>query len=85
MTYTEFKRFADENNIVPVSTEIYSQMITDSVKHAKMKEVLQEIQREITDMIDQNTTFDSDNARAQIIALEWVLEIIDEHLEEIEG
>ena len=40
MTLTEFKKFADENNIVPVSTEIYSKMISDSVKYAKIKQIV---------------------------------------------
>ena len=83
MTLTEFKRFAAENNIVPVSTEIYSQMISDSVKYAKMKEVLQEIGQEIEDiktawqeriwLFTTNDCFDR------------VLEIIDKHIKEIEG
>lgn len=62
MTLEEFKRFADENNIVPVSTEIYSKMITDIVMLAKYKGVLQEIRQEIecnmesiTDKYDSNT------------------------------
>lgn len=54
MTLTEFKRFADENNIVPVSKEIYSQMISDSVKYAKIKEVLQEIRQEIDKYLYNN-------------------------------
>lgn len=72
MTLTEFKRFADENNIVPVSTEIYSQMISDSVKYAKMKEVLQEIGQEIEQL---KGTFPK----------EYYIKLIDKHIKEIEG
>jgi len=42
MTLTEFKKFADENNIVPVSSEIYSKMINDSFKYDKIKQILAE-------------------------------------------
>lgn len=40
MTLTEFRRFADENDIVPVSKEIYSKMISDSIKYAKVKQIV---------------------------------------------
>ena len=80
MTLTEFKRFADENNIVPISTEIYSQMISDSVKYAKMKEALQEIRQEIEKPLHDERFFDTENAKAQYIALNWCIEIIDKHI-----
>ena len=50
MTLAEFKRFADENNIVPVSTEIYSKMIEDSVNYAKLKIDIDAIRAEIEKM-----------------------------------
>lgn len=94
MTLTEFERFADENNIVPVSTEIYSQMISNSVKYAKMKKVLQEIRQEIESNMesiigkyDSSTSernfpshkIERNNGRKECIA------IIDKHIKEIEG
>ena len=80
MTLTEFKRFAAENNIVPVSTEIYSQMISDSVKYAKMKEVLQEIGQE---MAESKYNHRGENNRE--LAFNICLQIIDKHIKEIEG
>ena len=77
MTLKEFKRFADENNIVPVPTEIYSQMISNSVKYAKMKKVLQEIRQEIADRYENDGLYFN--------SLKFVLEIIDKHIKEIEG
>lgn len=85
MTLTEFKRFADENNIVPISTEIYSQMISDSVKYAKMKEVLQEIRQEIADIpipYDDKDTLEHQYGEGLI--RDAVIEIIDKHIKEIE-
>lgn len=79
MTLTEFERFANENNIVPVSTKIYSQMISDSVKYAKMKEVLQEIRQEI----DEQTEIHADGEF--YIKNYDVKRIIDKHIKEIEG
>ena len=85
MTLTEFKRFADENNIVPVSTEIYSQMISDSVKYAKMKEVLQEICQEIESLtiarVDDNYVR---NMAGLYCVKREIIEIIDKHIKEYE-
>ena len=77
MTFTEFKRFADENNIVPVSTEIYSKMITDSVMLAKHKGVLQEIRQEIDDadiLSIKNVEYHR--------GLTFALDVIDKHIKE---
>lgn len=79
MTLTEFKRFADENNIVPVSKEIYSQMISDSVKYAKIKEVLQEIRQEIASYKDDKLIHAERNEMIDI-----VLDIIDKYRAESE-
>lgn len=78
MTLTEFKRFANENNIVPVPTEIYSQMISNSVKYAKMKKVLQEIRYEIDKWHHLTDKAFNDG-------IDTALEIIDKHIKEIEG
>lgn len=79
MTLKEFKRFADENNIVPISTEIYSQMISDSVKYAKMKEVLQEIRQEI-EKEKQSRCFN--DMFEYITGIDDALAIIDKHIKE---
>jgi len=42
-------------------------------------EKLDSIRAEISEMIEQETIFDTDNSRAQIIALEWVIETIDKY------
>ena len=42
-------------------------------------EKLDAIRAEIAEMIEQETIFDTDNSRAQIIALEWVIETIDKY------
>ena len=78
MTLTEFKRFANENNIVPVPTEIYSQMISNSVKYSKMKKVLQEIRQEIDKWHHLTDKAFNDG-------IDTALEIIDKHIKEIEG
>ena len=82
MTFTEFKRFADENNIVPVSTEIYSKMITDSVMLAKYKGALQEIRQEIEQMRNANPSYWN---TCDVVDRTELLEIIDKHIKEIEG
>lgn len=83
MTLTEFKRFADENNIVPVSKEIYSQMISDSVKYTKIKEVLDKIRAEIakiatSEQIDEYTLFIRTGEQVKQMALN----IIDKYRED---
>jgi len=91
MTFTEFKRFADENNIIPVSTEIYSKMITDSVMLAKYKGVLQEIRQEINKYGSIMVEYSPDKAVDAVVedvlkqAKRSVLAIIDKHIKEIES
>jgi len=74
MTLAEFKRFADENNIVPVSTEIYSKMIEDSVNYAKLKIDIDAIRAEIADYKDDKVIHEERNEMIDI-----VLEIIDKY------
>jgi len=74
MTIAEFKRFADENNIVPVSTEIYSKMIEDSVNYAKLKIDIDAIRAEIADYKDDKVIHEERNEMIDI-----VLEIIDKY------
>lgn len=84
MTLTEFKRFADENNIVPVSTEIYSQMISDSVKYAKMKEILQEIRQEIVGFRDDaEIRYGHQLGFDKIYAYERCIDLIDGKIKEL--
>ena len=84
MTLTEFKRFANENNIVPVPTEIYSQMISNSVKYAKMKKVLQEIRQEIEDF-EEEVYHEPNTDYKAYASVRYCLDIIDKHIKEIEG
>lgn len=48
-------------------------------------EVLQEIRREIEKPLHDERCFDTADAKAQYIALNWVCELIDKHIKEIEG
>ena len=47
-------------------------------------EVLQEIRREIEKPLHDERCFDTADAKAQYIALNWVCELIDKHIKEIE-
>lgn len=50
-----------------------------------LKDELQEIRREIEKPLHDERCFDTADAKAQYIALNWVCEIIDKHIKEIEG
>lgn len=47
-------------------------------------EVLQEIRQEIEKPLRDERCFDTADAKAQYIALNWVCELIDKHIKEIE-
>lgn len=49
------------------------------------KEALQEIRQEIEKPLREERYFDTADAKAQYIALNWVCELIDKHIKEIEG
>lgn len=79
MTLSEFEQYAKEHGIVPVSTDIYQKMISDSVMLAKRKEVLQEIRQEIEKKRnDICITFQGEQA------YRYCLDVIDKHIAESE-
>ena len=45
--------------------------------------VIEDIKADIRKPLDEERTFDTENAKAQAIALNWCLEIIDKHIESI--
>jgi hypothetical protein len=78
MTLSEFEKYAKEHGIVPVSTDIYQKMISDSVMLAKRKEVLQEIRQKIDGLRYDHLIGNVSN----YAVIDVVLEIIDAHIEE---
>lgn len=76
----------DAPTVNAVSEEVYTREYNlrkdAEFKVYKLEKAIGEIKERIEEMIDKNTTFDSDNSRAQIIALEWVSEVIDEKVKE---
>lgn len=49
------------------------------------KKVIDDIKAEIEEPLHENRTIDTDDARAQAIALMWCLQTIDKHLEKWEA
>jgi hypothetical protein len=78
MTLSEFEKYAKEHGIVPVSTDIYQKMISDSVMLAKYKEVLQEIRKEIDGIRYADWMEDA----SSYAVVDTVLEVIDKHIAE---
>lgn len=80
------RKIDDAPTVNAVSEEVYTgeyNLRKDAeMKVYKLEKAIGEIKERIEEMIDKNTTFDSDNSRAQIIALEWVSEVIDEKIKE---
>lgn len=80
------KKIDDAPTVNAVSEEVYTREYNlrkdAEFKVYKLEKAIGEIKERIEEMIDKNTTFDSDNSRAQIIALEWVSEVIDEKVKE---
>lgn len=53
--------------------------------HKEINEVLDKIRAEIEKPLHDERCFDTADAKAQYIALNWVCELIDKHIKEIEG
>lgn len=51
----------------------------------RVNDVLQEIRQEIEKPLHDERCFDTADAKAQYIALNWVCELIDKHIKQIEG
>lgn len=81
MTLSEFEQYAKEHGIVPVSTDIYQKMISDSVMLAKRKEVLQEIRQKIDGLRYDHLIGNVSN----YAVIDTALEIIDAHIAEEQG
>ena len=78
MTLSEFEKYAKEHGIVPVSTDIYQKMISDSVMLSKRKEVLQEIRQKIDGLRYDHLIGNVSN----YAVIDTALEIIDAHIAE---
>ena len=65
--------------------QAYEEMCEKANKYNKLIDVLQEIRREIEKPLHDERCFDTADAKAQYIALNWVCEIIDKHIKQIEG
>lgn len=81
MTLSEFEQYAKEHGIVPVSTDIYQKMISDSVMLAKRKEILQEIRQKIDGLRYDHLIGNVSN----YAVIDTALEIIDAHIAEEQG
>lgn len=86
MTLSEFEQYAKEHGIVPVSTDIYKKMISDSVILSKHKEVLQEIRQEIYKPQQayalKGLYTESSEDYGIHVGLTMALEVIDKHIAE---
>lgn len=56
-----------------------------AIKALKQYGVLQEIRTEIEKPLREERYFDTADAKAQYIALNWVCELIDKHIKEFES
>ena len=78
-------------------TDMFDERFSQGLKEASIKvaeeleikaiplSTLQEIRQEIEKPLRDERCFDTADAKAQYIALNWVCELIDKHIKEIEG
>lgn len=79
MTLAEFEKYAKEHNIFYCTKELGEQIKVETPP------ILKQIRAEIQKVLDTERDFTSENAKAQAIALFWVLELFDKYEKQAKG
>lgn len=79
MTKHEVDVIGGLNMTDQISNEAYKQIMVAAQDENEVGDVLDKIRAEIDEQIKYNTYFNSDMAKGEIIAFEWVKRKIDEY------
>jgi hypothetical protein len=72
--------------MIDIAEDIYNTAYARGKNHSiEVNEVLDKIRAEIEEPLKINQGLNTDSAKAQTIALSWVLEVIDKYKAESEG